>query len=147
MNFSKCCKTYPDLGVFILRLVLGFSFFMHGSQKLFGFFGGGGINSVIGFLTQLDMPAPILFAYLLACGEFFGGVCLFLGLFTRFFAFVVGFIMAVAIWKVHWSAGFFGPAGFEFPLSLLAGAATLFFTGCTKWGLDCTSVVKNICKK
>lgn len=132
-----CCKSCPEYASFVLRLVVGITFFMHGSQKVFGAFGGGGIGGVANFLTQLGFPAPELMAYLLSFTELIGGIAVFLGVATQLFALLLAFTMGVAIFTVHFKNGFFAPGGFEYPFVLGAACLSLVCSGCTKWGLDC----------
>ena len=132
-----CCKSCPEFSSLILRIVVGSTFIIHGSQKVFGAFGGGGISGVANFLTQLGFPAPGLFAYVLALTEFLGGIAVFLGICTQLFALLLAFVMAVAIFTVHLKNGFFGPSGFEYPMVLGSACLALVCSGCTKWGLDC----------
>ena len=146
MFSSKWCKGCSDVGPFLLRIFIGFTFLMHGSQKALGAFGGGGVNSVSGFLTQLGFPMPHIFAYVLAYTEFLGGIGLLLGVFTRLWAFLLSFVMLVAIFTVHLKNGFFAAGGgMEFPFVILGGTLCLLFTGCTRYGLDCTVFKKWCC--
>ena len=102
------------MAVLILRLFLGFAFMMHGSQKLLGAFGGGGIAGVAGMLSKLGLEPSQILAWVLSITEFVGGVCVFLGFLTRFWAAGLVIDMAVAIFKVHIHNGFFaGKNGFE----------------------------------
>ena len=141
--FGKVCKPCPDTASIVLRIVVGVTFVMHGSQKVFGAFGGAGIDGVQGFLMQLGYPMPTLMAYLLAYGELLGGIGVLLGAFTRCSAFVLSFIMLMAIVTVHLKNGFFASqGGFEMPFILLGASLAIFFTGCTKFGLDCTFLKK-----
>jgi putative oxidoreductase len=80
----------------ILRIVTGFLFMQHGAQKLFGFLGG-----IPGGTPQL-LTLPWITGVL----EFFGGLLLLLGLFTRPIAFILSGMMAVAYFKVHARQGF-----------------------------------------
>jgi putative oxidoreductase len=112
-----------------LRLALGTVFFAHGAQKLFGWWGGHGFENTAKFFeSQLGLSPGHLHAALAGGGEFFGGIFLLLGLFTRFAAAQAAVIMGVAIWTAHRSA-FFAPAGMEYALTLLLIAMALVFTG------------------
>ncbi len=118
------------LAVLILRLFLGFTFVMHGSQKLLGAFGGGGIAGVHGMLSKLGVEPAHIWAWVLSITEFVGGVCVFLGFLTRFWAAGLVIDMAVAILKVHMPNGFFaGKNGFELPLALGVMALVIVLTG------------------
>lgn len=132
-----CCKSCPEFASFVLRIVVGFTFFMHGSQKVFGAFGGGGLDGVANFLTQLGFPMPGIFAYVLGLTELLGGIAVFFGICTQLFALLLAFTMAVAIFTVHLKNGFFAPGGFEYPFVLGGACLALVCAGCTKWGLDC----------
>ena len=106
------------LALLVLRLVLGSIMIAHGYSKVWG-----------GFHHHMDMVGslgiPRWMAYLSAGTEFFGGIGIVLGLFTRFFSLAFLIEMSVAIWKVHFKHGLTGPGGYEFPLALVAIAFTL----------------------
>lgn len=119
-----------------LRIALGLIFMAHGGQKLFGWFAGYGLQATAGFFEQnLGMAPGIFWATLAGCGEFFGGLLVFLGLLTRFGALNIAIVMLVAIFKVHWPA-FFAPAGIEYPMALLGAALALMIAGGGKFSLD-----------
>ncbi|MGH7386876.1 MAG: DoxX family protein [Candidatus Methylomirabilales bacterium] len=82
----------------LLRIITGFLFFPHGAQKLFGLFGG--------FGGQPSATAP-LFSLLGAAGvlEFFGGLLVMCGLFTRPVAFILSGQMAAAYFMAHFPQG------------------------------------------
>jgi putative oxidoreductase len=83
--------------------------------------------------TVASLGLPQWLAYLSAGTEFFGGIAVVLGLFTRFFSLAIVIEMAVAIWKVHFKSGLTGPNGFEFPLALAAIAFALLCYGGGPW--------------
>ncbi|HUB78157.1 MAG TPA: DoxX family protein [Bryobacteraceae bacterium] len=119
----------------ILRLVLGFVIFAHGSQKMLGWFGGQGFSATMHrFTTYMHIPAP--FAFLAIAAEFFGGIGLVIGLLTRVAAFGILVNMLVAIFKVHLHFGLFANwagtqkgEGIEFHLLVLAIATCLMING------------------
>jgi len=119
----------------ILRIVLGVVFFAHGAQKMLGWFGGNGFSGTMGFMTGM-MHIPTVFAFLAIAAEFFGGLGLLLGLFTRVAAFGIAVNMLVAIALVHAQFGFFANwsgkqkgEGFEFHLLVLAMTVFLMLRG------------------
>jgi putative oxidoreductase len=116
--------------ILVLQVFLGFVFVMHGAQKLFGAFGGSGVTGLAGFFTKLGLEPPLFWAWVVTITEFFGGLCIIAGLFTRFWAAGLVIDMAVAVLKVHLPNGFFwGKSGFEFPLTLGVMALMLVLAG------------------
>jgi putative oxidoreductase len=102
-----------DLSLLVVRVVAGIIFAAHGAQKLFGAFEGAGLAE-----TVKQMGSPL--GYLVAIGEFFGGVGLIVGFLTRFSAASLIVIMIGAIVTVHGKNGFFQQAGgFEYNLALI----------------------------
>lgn len=138
----KLMATDNDGATTILRLVLGVIFFAHGAQKMLGWFGGYGFNGTMGFFTGLlHIPAPL--AFLAIAAEFFGGLGLLFGLFTRVAAFGIFCNMIVAIAMVHHQFGFFmnwagtqKGEGFEFHLLVLAATAFLIIRGAGAASID-----------
>lgn len=119
----------------MLRLIAGIVFFMHGAQKLFGWFGGSGLEATImNFGTKMGIP-PFL-AYMDALAEFIGGISLLSGFMTRFFSLGLVVVMAVAIFKVHIANGFFNPGGIEYPLTLLIINLGILLMGSGSYSLD-----------
>lgn len=113
----------------VLRLVLGLTMAAHGSQKLFAWFGGYGLQGTAGFFAdQLGMTPGMFWATLAGSGEFFGGLFILIGLATRLAALNTAVVMLVAILSVH-SSAFFLPAGMEFALSLFAMSIALVISG------------------
>ncbi|MFG2990460.1 DoxX family protein [Streptomyces sp. NPDC048257] len=124
-----------DTGLLLLRLVLGLTMAAHGAQKLFGWFGGGGISGTGQFFTASGYPAGEAMAVLAGLTETLGGLGLVLGLLTPLAgAAVVGtLINAIA---VHGAGAFFAPKGIEYELLLTAGAAALALTGPGHYAVD-----------
>ena len=125
------------LAVLILRLFLGFVFVMHGSQKLLGAFGGGGVSGVAGMLGKLGIEPSHLWAWVVSITEFVGGVCLFFGFLTRFWAAGLVIDMAVAVVKVNLVNGFFAVKnGVELPLTFGVIALVIVLTGPGSLSMD-----------
>lgn len=134
--------TDDSLTTAILRLTLGAVFFVHGAQKMLGWFGGFGFHGTMGFFTEImHFPAPLaLFAI---AAEFFGGIGLMFGLLTRIAALGIGVNMVVAILTVHRAFGFFmnwtgtqKGEGFEFHLLVLAIVGYLMIRGAGAFSVD-----------
>jgi putative oxidoreductase len=117
------------LALLVLRLVIGTIMIAHGYAKVFG-----GFSHVHDMVQHLGFPGWT--AYLLAATEFFGGILIIAGLFTRFVAVAMLIDMSVAIWKIHWHNGLKGPGGVEFPLSVAAIAFALIFFGAGPIAVD-----------
>jgi putative oxidoreductase len=113
-------------GIALLRVVVGFAFFMHGQQKLFQM----GIGGVSGFFASLGIPAPELAAVAVSLIETVGGLALILGVLTRVAGVLLAADMLVAMLLVHRPNGFYaGDGGIELVLVLGAAALALAFTG------------------
>jgi len=126
-----------NVGLLILRVVVGLLFAGHGAQKLFGWFGGRGMAGHTGILERLGMsPAPV-WAWINALAEFLGGLGLLFGLLTPLAAVALLGSMIVAIAKVHWSKGVWNTnGGFEYPVTLAAVAFVVGLTGPGFYSLD-----------
>ncbi|TVO32424.1 DoxX family protein [Vibrio algivorus] len=134
---QKVLQSPASYAPLILRVPTGITLMAHGSQKLFGWFGGGGLEGTGQFMSSLGLEPGVLMAFLAGSGEFFGGLFLLIGLLTRPSAFVVAFTMLVAILSVHISNGLFlANGGYEFGLALLAIAVSLLVSGSGRIGLD-----------
>lgn len=125
-----------DLGLLLIRSMVGVVFVFHGAQKLFGVFGGPGLEGFTGFLTQLEVPMPAVSAVLAAVAEFGGGLALIAGLGTRLVAVPLVITMLVAALKVHGSAFAAQAGGMEYALTLAVVTAGLGLTGAGRWSLD-----------
>ena len=113
-----------------LRLPLGIIFAAHGAQKLFGWFGGYGLEGTGQWMESIGLEPGYLMALGAGSAEFFGGVFLIIGLLTRPTALILAFTMIVAIFAVHIGNGLFmSNNGYEFGLALLAGAVSLMLSG------------------
>jgi putative oxidoreductase len=117
------------LALLVLRIVIGAIMIAHGYGKVFG-----GFSRVREMVQHLGFPGWM--AYPLAGTEFFGGILIIAGLFTRFVAIAMLIDMSVAIWKIHWHNGLKGPGGYEFPLAVVAIAFALIFFGAGPIAID-----------
>lgn len=112
----------------LLRLGAGFSMVMHGYPKLFG--PKPGPKGFAQALQSMGFPAPLFWAYLVSATEFFGGICLILGLLTRPAALVLAIEFLVIILKVKWSKGFLlQNEGWEWDWALFTMFVALLLTG------------------
>jgi putative oxidoreductase len=116
-------------GPAVLRLVIGAIFVAHGAQKLFGIWGGGGIEGTTAFFTQLGLGPAMPLAILVGVVEFAGGLMLVGGALTLVACAALAIDMLVAIFTVHLAGGFFLPAGYEFNLALVGALVSLMLTG------------------
>jgi putative oxidoreductase len=126
-----------DLALLVLRVVVGLLFVGHGAQKLFGSFGGHGLEGTGGFFENLGLKPGKVHAFNAGAAEFFGGALLALGLLTPVAAVLLIGTMTVAIATVHFSKGIWSTdGGYEYNLVLIAAAAALAGTGPGSWSLD-----------
>ncbi|WP_051333367.1 DoxX family protein [Aliagarivorans marinus] len=139
MNSSLLQKVFASNAGFaplILRLPLGLILAAHGAQKLFGWFGGYGLEATGNWMASIGFAPGFLMALLAGSAEFFGGIALALGLLTRPAAVVAAFTMAMAM-TVHLGNGLFvSNNGYEFALALLAMSASLAFSGAGAVSID-----------
>ncbi|WNS81465.1 DoxX family protein [Domibacillus sp. DTU_2020_1001157_1_SI_ALB_TIR_016] len=122
-----------EKGNLILRLVLGFTFFMHGLDKW-----RGGIDGTAGFFESVGIPG--FMAYVVAGIELVGGILLMLGLGVRVLSILFAVILIGAIFTVKLSAGFLG--GLELDIVLLAMSVHLALAGSSRYALDSRVKVK-----
>ena len=135
--FSRLVATEAGWGALALRVPVGVIFAAHGAQKLFGLFGGYGLEGTGEFFGSLGLTPGYLMALLAGAAEFFGGLALLIGLLVRPAAAALAFAMVVAIFAVHIDKGLFmSNNGYEFALALLAASAALLFSGAGRASLD-----------
>jgi putative oxidoreductase len=129
-TITKIFATNNSYSALALRLPLGIIFAAHGAQKLFGWFGGYGLEGTGQWMASIGLEPGVLLAALSGSAEFFGGLFLIIGLLTRPSALVLAVTMVVAIFSVHINNGLFmSNNGYEFGLALLAGAVSLLISG------------------
>lgn len=121
----------------MVRIAVGLMLIPHGAQKLFGWFGGYGLEGTAGYFGgTLGLEPGILFALAAGIIEFFGGLALVLGVLTRPVALVIAAFLATTI-TFHLPNGFFWTAGgFEYPLLWSLVALAIVLRGGGQWSLD-----------
>jgi putative oxidoreductase len=130
------CNGATDVGLLVIRLGLGAVLMAHGAQKLFGWFGGGGIEGTAGGMESMGFEPGRESAIASGLGEAGGGALLAVGLATPAAGAAAAGAMAAAT-SVHWEHGLFGQqGGFEFPLLLGLGAVGIGLTGAGSLSLD-----------
>ncbi|RFU67590.1 DoxX family protein [Peribacillus saganii] len=126
-----------DFGLLIIRVVVGLYYAAHGSQKLFGLFGGGGPAGTGAFFEQLGLKPGKTMALMAGLTELAGGILFLLGLLTPLAAIFIIIPMIVAILKVHGKNGLFSDkGGIEYNLVLIAVALGIAMTGPGDFSLD-----------
>lgn len=120
-----------------LRIPVGIIFAAHGAQKLFGAFGGYGLEGTGQWLASIGLTPGYLMALLAGSAEFFGGLALLFGLLVRPVGAALAFTMAIAIFAVHIDHGLFmANNGYEFALALLAASVSLLVSGGGRLSVD-----------
>lgn len=139
---DRLVATPADPAATVLRLALGIVMFPHGAQKVFGWFGGFGLEGTMGYMTG-TLGIPAIFAGLAIAAELLGSLGLVTGLLTRVAALGILAVMVVAALTVHLPFGFFmnwtgaaGGEGFEFHILAAAMALALVVRGGGAWSLD-----------
>jgi putative oxidoreductase len=140
-SFTRALATGPGLGPLVLRVLVGVIFAAHGAQKLFGWFGGYGLEGTGQFFGSLGLNPGTAMALLAGAAEFFGGLALVFGVLVLPAAAALAFTMLVAIFAVHASKGFFLDAGgYEYALALFAASLSLLFSGGGRCSVDAALV-------
>jgi putative oxidoreductase len=126
-----------EIGLLVLRVVVGALFVGHGAQKLFGVFGGHGLLGTAGFFEQIGLRPSRLHAVFAGVAETAGGLLLALGLLTPLAAVLLTAVMTAAIVTVHLRNGVWVTEnGFEYPLVLIAAVFAVTAIGAGDWSLD-----------
>jgi len=126
-----------DTGLLLARVVVGLVMAAHGSQKLFGWFGGHGLAGTGGFFESLGFRPGRLFAAAAGGTELVSGLLVAFGLLGPLGPAMMISVMIVAIATVHWSHGLFAQNnGIEVPLLYATAAAALALTGYGAYSLD-----------
>jgi len=122
-----------DLALLVLRLVVGFVFFFHGSQKLFGWFSGYGLEATGQWMSSIGIPFGTFSALLAGLAEFAGGLALLTGAGVRLAAAPLAITMLVAGFTAHGSAFSITNGGMEYTLVLAAASVALGLLGPGAW--------------
>jgi putative oxidoreductase len=126
-----------SIGLLIIRVVIGVLFIGHGAQKLFGAFGGYGLEGTGQYFDSIGIKPGKTMALLAGLMEFVGGLIFALGLFTSIGALLIALTMVVAIAKVHGANGLWiTQNGYEYNLVLLVVAIAVAFIGAGDYSLD-----------
>ncbi len=120
-----------------MRLVVGGLLAGHGAQKLFGWFGGGGVKGTAGMMESLEMRPSRAWALLAGLSEFGGGALTALGALNPLGPLGIMGAMSMATAKVHWGKPIWaGAGGAELPLTNIAAAAALALVGPGSYSVD-----------
>ena len=134
---NKVLSSRAGYGLTVLRIVVGIIFAAHGSQKLFGLFGGYGLAGTAQWMESIGLTPGYLMATLAGGTEFFAGLALIIGLLVRPAALGLAILSLVAIFSVHIGNGLFmANNGYEFALALLAGSVAVLIEGAGKLSVD-----------
>ena len=129
--------TAISAGLLVLRLVIGLSMAAHGTQKLFGWFGGYGLAGTGGFFESLGFRPGKTFAFAAGATEVVSGILVALGFLGPIGSALMLSVMIVAAVTVHWKNGFFASSGgIELTVLFAVAAVSLAFTGFGQFSLD-----------
>ena len=121
-------------GILLLRLVVGLAFVGHGTQKLFGWFGGYGPKGTGGFFASQCYRSPVMMAVLAGLAQSGGGTLLALGLATPLAGALLAIVMINAIGSVTFKKAFM--LGSELEIAYLTIAVSLAATGPGRFSID-----------
>ncbi|MEN9419926.1 MAG: putative oxidoreductase MhqP [Pseudomonadota bacterium] len=134
---TRLMSTDDGTAALALRVPVGIIFAAHGAQKLFGWFGGYGLDGTGQFFGSIGLNPGYLMALLAGLAEFVGGLALVAGVLVRPAAAALAFTMLVAIFAVHFSKGFFmSSGGYEYALALFAASVALLLSGGGRLSVD-----------
>lgn len=130
-------RGWRDYAALPLRVAFGVIFVVHGAQKLFGWFGGAGLESTASSLASHGLSPGFAWALFVGAAELLGGIALLLGFLTRWAAIGLAIRTVVALFLVNARAGFSATqGGIELPLAMLGGLLALVCTGAQRYALD-----------
>ena len=126
-----------SIGLLLVRVVIGFVMMAHGTQKLFGWFGGFGLKKTGEFFAHLGFQPGRVFAAAASLAEITGGLLVALGFLGPIGPALIISVMIVAMITVHWEHGLFASNnGVEVPLLYITAALALVFIGYGQYSLD-----------
>jgi len=138
MQATADTTTRFDIAALLLRAAIAAIFITHGAQKLFGVFGGGGLDATAQGMAGNGLKPGMFFAVLAGVTELGGGLLLLVGLLTPLAGLALAAVMVMAIITVTWPLGFVGArgAGYEYNLLLTVVALALAVAGPGRLSLD-----------
>jgi putative oxidoreductase len=126
-----------NIGLLIIRVVIGVIFMGHGAQKLFGWFGGYGIKGTGGWFESIGIKPGAAMALLAGLTELIGGILFTLGLLTPLAGIMIAGTMVMAIAKVHAPNGLWSTEnGYEYNLTVIAVVIGVALIGPGQYALD-----------
>ncbi|MDQ6598749.1 DoxX family protein [Bacillus salipaludis] len=126
-----------NVGLLIIRLVVGILFIGHGAQKLFGWFGGYGLKGTGGWFESVGVKPGVTMALFAGLAELIGGILFALGLLTPLAGIIIAGTMVMAIVKVHGPNGVWATSnGYEYNLTLIAVTIGIALVGPGQYALD-----------
>lgn len=126
-----------NAAILAARLLIGLGVAAHGSQKLFGWFGGGGVRGTATYMESLGYRPGTLYAIAAGLGELVGGVLVAIGAMNGVGPALIIMVMLVAIFSVHLANGFFNSNnGWELPAANIAAALAFDYAGFGKYSVD-----------
>src|ERR1043165_671275 len=140
-GLSDFYTTWSDISYTLVRIVVGVIMIMHvlGKFKL----GAGAVAANV--MAKNGLEPSVAFAYAAMFLEAVGGVCLIIGLFTRFFAAALAIEMLIALFAVHWARGYAaGAGGYEYVLLIGVVCAAIALRGGGPYSADWKLVRKEL---
>lgn len=125
-----------DVALLVVRVTVGLLVAAHGAQKLFGWFGGGGLARSSTMMASAGFRPAFGWTLTGALAEFAGGLLLAYGLFSPLGSLGIGAAMAIAVTKIHWPKLWAQQHGFEYALVILAAAVAVGLAGPGAYSLD-----------
>jgi putative oxidoreductase len=136
-------NTSINISLLLIRFTIGLILFLHGLQKVFGLFGGSGLQNWNTYLKK-SFNLPEFVGYTAAFTEMIFGFFLIIGLFTRVSSIIMIVFMLFAKFMVHWENGFFiNKSGYEYCLLIIVCLTSLTIMGGGKYSVDSKFLFKN----